>query len=160
MKMLRRIVIILLLCLMGVSAWQLYSMWAEYNRGEKTYDALEEYIKVPEDSDGKKSGEAPFPEVDFAELQKINPDVVGWIYGADTHINYPVVQGKDNNYYLHRMFTGEDNRAGSIFLDSTNNKDFSDVHSILYGHHMKNGAMFHDLMEYKNQEYYDKHPSL
>ena len=68
------------------------------------------------------------------------------------------MQGRDNQYYLKHLFSGEWNGSGCIFLDSRNRLDFSDRHSIIYGHHMKNGTMFSGLTEYKKQEYYNKHP--
>ncbi len=99
------------------------------------------------------------PQVDFAALQSINPDMVGWIIIEGTNINYPVVQGADNQYYLRHLFTGEYNVSGCIFLDSRNASGFTDWHSILYGHHMGNGTMFNDLTDYKEQSFFDSHPS-
>lgn len=140
-------------------------------RGADSYTDLEEYVKVPEapkddteempvPSESGETGSARWwPEVDFKALLEINPDLVGWIYIEGTGINYPVVQGADNQYYLKHLFTGEWNSSGCIFLDARNNIDLSDRNSILYGHHMKDGSMFHGLMEYKSQEYYDEHPT-
>ena len=68
------------------------------------------------------------------------------------------MQGKDNRYYLKHLFSSEWNGSGCIFLDSRNRSDFSDRHSIIYGHHMKNGSMFSGLTEYKKQEFYNEHP--
>ncbi|MCI9141619.1 MAG: class B sortase [Lachnospiraceae bacterium] len=100
------------------------------------------------------------PEVDFESLRGMNSQTVGWIYGEDTKINYPVVQAKDNAYYLDHMFDGQKNANGCIFLDCGNQMDFSDSHSIIYGHHMKSGAMFAGLSQYKNQAYYEAHPRM
>lgn len=100
-----------------------------------------------------------WPEVDFELLSSINPDVVGWIYVEGTNINYPVVQAEDNKTYLRRMFDGKYNNAGCIFLDYRCEGDFSDQHSIIYGHHMGNGSMFADLVKYKKQSFYDEHPT-
>ena len=98
------------------------------------------------------------PQVDFAALRSKNSDVIGWIYGPGTVINYPVVKGTDNEFYLTHMFDGRENKCGSIFMDSLNEADFSNANSILHGHHMKNGTMFASLMKYESQSYYDSHP--
>lgn len=70
------------------------------------------------------------------------------------------MQGTDNSYYLKHLYTEEYNGAGSIFLDSRNSSDLSDRHTVIYGHHLKNGAMFSSLTGYKKQDYYEAHPTL
>lgn len=156
----------------ALGAWQIYQQLHEYSEGADSYTDLEEYVKVPEAPDddmeeipvSSESGETEsarwWPEVDFEALREINPDLVGWIYIEGTEISYPVVQGADNQFYLKHLFTGEWNSSGGIFLDARNSADLSDRNSILYGHHMKDGSMFHSLMEYKSQEYYDEHPTV
>lgn len=110
----------------------------------------------PEETQGEY---APIT-VDFEALGKDYPDIIAWLYCEDTQINYPVVQSEDNDYYLHRLPDGQENAAGTIFMDYRNCADFSDFNSILYGHHMKNGSMFGSLVGYKIQSYYDEHPFL
>lgn len=149
-----------------IGAIQLYKQHQEYSEGKDSYTDLDDYVELPEEpkdpspssTDETEYGGREWPTVDFVSLQEINSDIVGWIYIEGTEINYPVVQGKDNQYYLKHLFSGEWNSAGCIFLDSRNTADFSDRHSIIYGHHMKNGTMFSGLTEYKKQEYYDAHP--
>ncbi|MBQ2317445.1 MAG: class B sortase, partial [Lachnospiraceae bacterium] len=76
--------------------------------------------------------------VDFAGLKQTNSDVIGWLYldGSDV-ISYPILQGEDDNEYLHKDLLGQELKAGSIFLESGNASDFSDYHTIIYGHNMR-----------------------
>ena len=91
------------------------------------------------------------------ELQKINPDVCAWLTVDGTKIDYPVVQGETNLEYINQDIYGEFALSGSIFLDSRNDRKFIDSYSLLYGHHMDNGAMFGDVMNYKEKEYFESH---
>ena len=97
-------------------------------------------------------------EVDFDALLEKNPHVVGWLYCEGTNINYPVVQGADNEQYLRRLLDGTYNRAGTIFLDSRNAADFSQWNSIVYGHNMKDDTMFALLPSYADPAFYEAHP--
>lgn len=97
--------------------------------------------------------------IDFESLQAINTDVIGWLeVEAVDIINYPIAQGEDNDFYLHRTFRKQDNFAGTIFLDCLNSKNFSNRNNILYGHNMKNGSMFGQLKKFCEQETFDKSP--
>ena len=68
-----------------------------------------------------------WPEVDFVVLRETNPDIVAWIYIERTKINYPIVQGEDNRYYLKHLFSGEWNGSGCIFLDFRNDASFAEM---------------------------------
>lgn len=98
--------------------------------------------------------------VDFDALQAINPQVVAWISSDNGAIHYPVVQGTDNDYYLNHMVDGTVNRSGSIFMDFRNASDLTDRNTFIYGHNMRNGAMFATLERYAQPGYYEQHPEL
>lgn len=98
--------------------------------------------------------------VDFDQLRKDNEDIVGWIYVPDTKINYPVVLGNDNDFYLHRALDKQYSYGGTIFLDAGCRADWTGKNNILYGHNMNDGSMFAGLMKYKSQEYCDKNPFM
>ena len=83
--------------------------------------------------------------IDFDALRDLNPDTVGWIVVPGTGISYPIVQGRDNERYLWHTFSGARNNSGAIFLDYRNAADFSDLHTIVYGHNMRDGSMFAPL---------------
>lgn len=102
--------------------------------------------------------ELAWPEVDFTALAAVNPDVTAWLYGPDTGISYPVVQGTDNDYYLDHLLDGTANSAGCLFVDTSCRPDFSGRNTVIYGHRMKNGTMFAALGNYQEQVYYDAHP--
>jgi len=148
------------------SAWQLYIIYSEYAAAEKQYSQLEQYVYTDTASPPPSSSQSvpeentsPWPQVDFAALRQINPDIVGWLYIEGTQINYPVVQGENNDYYLNHQFDRSYNSAGCLFLDAANSPLLSDRNSIIYGHHMKNKSMFHSLTKYKQQAFFDAHPT-
>ena len=84
---------------------------------------------------------------DTEMLRELSDDAVAWLTVDDTRIDYPVMQGKTNDDYLNKDPYGEFSLSGSIFLDSRNDKTFSDPYSLIYGHHMEYGAMFGSLDE-------------
>ena len=90
-------------------------------------------------------------------LQELSDDAVAWLTIDNTSIDYPVMQGRNNDEYINKDPFGEFSLSGSIFLDSRNRADFSDPYSILYGHHMEHGAMFGSLDDFIKQEYFDQH---
>jgi len=88
------------------------------------------------------------------------PDAIGWIYQPDTYIDYGIVEGKDNDYYLHRFYDGSYSAGGSLFADCNGARDFSDENTIIYGHHMNDGTKFASIMGYREAGYYEKHPVM
>ncbi len=102
--------------------------------------------------------EAPYVSpIDFASLLEINPDTIGWIHVPDTKIDYPIVQSPDNQYYLHKDFEGNDSVYGAIYLDADSKSDFGGWNNPIYGHHMKDGSMFKDVVKFKDQGFFENH---
>lgn len=94
-------------------------------------------------------------------LHEENPDVVGWIQIEGTKIDYPVMQTPDDpNYYLHRGFDGKYSAYGMIYLDAGCALDTVCPNYLIYGHHMKNGAMFAQLENYASREFREEHPEI
>lgn len=98
--------------------------------------------------------------IDFEALKAVNDEIIGWIYIPNTSIDYPVLQGSDNDYYISHNARKEENRAGAIFTDYRNNADFSDRNTIIYGHRMNNGAMFADLHLFEEEDFYRENPNI
>lgn len=93
--------------------------------------------------------------VDFEALQSINPDIYAWLEVDGTNISYPIVQGADNSFYLNHNSDRNYSANGAIFSEDYNALDFSDPVTVLYGHHMKSGAMFGNLQkDFSNGEFF------
>lgn len=97
--------------------------------------------------------------VDFEALLKLNSDCVAWIRIPNTNISFPIVQAKDNDYYLTHNIKKEKNSAGWIFADFRNNYENLDQNTIVYGHNRRNGSMFSNLKLYLDKDYcsHDEH---
>ncbi|MCR5230492.1 MAG: class B sortase [Solobacterium sp.] len=128
----------------------------EYESGGSVYAGLAETAHSETDSPGVQDSAG----IDFAGLAEINPDIIGWITMPDTVIDYPVVQGRDNDYYLDHLFDKTENRSGCVFVNSENSPDFSDKNTVMYAHHMRNGTMFADLEKYRDQAWADGHAAI
>ncbi len=98
--------------------------------------------------------------IDWPGIDSENLNIIAWIDIPGTAISYPVVQAEDNEYYLHHTVNQEYSDYGSIFLNCTNRKDFSDSHNILYGHNMNDGTMFADLNRYQDSDFYENAPYI
>lgn len=114
---------------------------------------LQEGEPLPEEA-------AALADIRLEALREVNEDVIGWIEIPGTEISYPLLKGEDNQYYLSHDWQKEDNRAGSIFLESQCSPDLTGFHTIVYGHRMRNGTMFGGLKHYKDPEYWQEHPSV
>ena len=97
-----------------------------------------------------RSAVVPPLKIDFSTLKAVNDDVIGWLYveALGDIINYPMVKGDDNEYYLHNTYWHTYNFSGTIFIDYQNSRDFSDPNTLIYGHNMKNGSMFGSLSSF------------
>lgn len=144
-RLLTAILVIFLLGILFYAGLSLWDTWRIYDQAKVDESLLQYKPEVTEDDQS------------FAELQAINPDVRAWITIEDTHIDSPVVQGKDNVTYVNTDVYGEFSLSGSIFLDSRNAGDFSDPYSLLYGHHMDGEVMFGELAYFTQSSYFQAH---
>ena len=154
-----------------VSSVMLIRTYNEYRVASIEYEDLNKYTMDITEDEAPKDVEAlvveedvkvlarnynrnDFPDfsVDFEGLYKENNDYIGWLYVGSCEISYPVVQGDDNDYYLHNTFEKEANFAGCIFIDFQDEPDFSRFNTFVYGHAMKNGTMFGSLKKLRKDE--------
>ncbi len=140
--------VVLLLCVAGIYA--AYALWDNSKIYYAATNVQADMLKLkPTVSEG--DGQAS-----FEELLAINPDVCAWVSLDNTKIDYPVLHGDSNLTYINKDVYGEFSLSGSIFLDTRNNRDFSDNYSLLYGHHMEKSAMFGDLDLYEDKTFFEQ----
>lgn len=128
-----------------------YALWDNQQVYETAKNVQDDLLRLkPLDNGGNL---AP----GFEELRGVNPDICAWLTVEDTGIDYPVVQGSNNLAYLNKDIYGELSMAGSIYLDSRNNRDFTDRYNLIYGHHMDQHRMFGDVELFKEEEFFRTH---
>lgn len=143
-----KIIMLILIGIIIFSGAKLGKIFYEYYKGSKAYDSLSKLADITDIE----------VKIDWKDLEKENEDIVAWLYSKDTVINYPVVQGSDNSYYLNRLFNGEWNFKGTLFVDYRDEAPFENFNTIIYGHRMKDGSMFKSLGEYRDTAgYYKEH---
>lgn len=97
----------------------------------------------------------------YVDLYNANNDIIGWIKIKGTMVDYPVMQTQnDPEYYIHRGFDKEYSNAGTPFMDAYSDIFVPTSNFVIYGHNMKNGTMFHDLLKYESKEFYEKHKTF
>ncbi len=139
--------VIVLLFLSLACLYAVYALWDNHRIHAAAKNVQADLMKMkPGINDGAS----------FEELLAINPDVCAWVTLEGTEIDHPVVQGETNLTYINKDVYGEFALAGSIFLDSRNDRTFHDSYSLLYGHHMENSGMFGDLELYKKKSFFNK----
>lgn len=100
----------------------------------------------------QEKDELLYPEIDWEALQQKNGDIYAWISIPELSIDYPILQGSKDDFYLNHDENGSKDLCGSIYSNACTRKDFSDVNTILYGHNMKNGSMFGNLSDAADTE--------
>lgn len=154
-NVIRKIILVVCVCVFLYSAFQLGKIFYDYHQIEKQTEeivaaSVKEETDTPEDR-----------VIDFEYLKNINSDVIGWLYIPNTNIDEPILKGKDNDEYLYHDIYKKYNKAGSIFIDEINKGDFTDDNTIIYGHNMKNGSRFHNLRYFINKDnYFEDHPNV
>ena len=114
-------------------------------------------IEIDEKKVTKESSEKM---LQVRSLKQENQDVVGFLEIENTNISYPVVQGKDNEFYMTHNYKKEKSKNGAIFLDKNYDWNIESNNLLIYGHNLNNGTMFQELLKYEDEEYYKKHPVI
>jgi sortase B len=147
-RLLNAVIAVLLIVALLYGGFGLWDTWNIYNKAGLDSDLL----KYKPTATGE---DAPNPSL--SDLQKINPDVCAWLTVDDTNIDYPVVQGKTNLEYVNQAVDKSFSLSGSLFLDCSNSRDFSDRFSLIYGHHMDADKMFGEVPYFMESDYFESH---
>lgn len=164
----RKIINIILVAIIIVCLSIIGYKYYNYNKDDKLNSEIQDLQPVineasdlDNNSSGENDGQDQSKDGDYVnsaneeELKSINSDYKMWIQIENTNINYPVVQGSDNDYYLKHNFRKESNISGTVFVESANDID-NDKNIILYGHNMRNGTMFNNITNYKEESFFNE----
>ena len=164
-----RLAAAIVLCLLFAGTTAILVARFEKLRGEQTvFEKLageveevrtREYSFTDHETRLKSTAEAKqiLPEYDF--LYQENNDFAGWVKIEDTRINYPVMSTPEEpEFYLHRDFYRQESYSGTPFIG----QDYQAENLILmlFGHHMRSGTMFSDLMKYRDNSFWDNHRTI
>lgn len=163
-KLINIILVAIIIVCLSIIGYKYYN----YNKDDKLNSEIQDLqpvINEASDLDnnfsGENDGQDQSKDGDYVnsaneeELKSINSDYKMWIQIENTNINYPVVQGSDNDYYLKHNFRKESNISGTVFVESANDID-NDKNIILYGHNMRNGTMFNNITNYKEESFFNE----
>ena len=134
------------------------------HKEKQEYDSLANYMQDNENTEEQEEEEKPQEKTEkmlkLEELHNENEDIVAWIEIPNTNVNYPILQGKDNSYYLNHNYKKQYSASGSIFLDKDVDMELPSSNFLMYGHRNKRGTMFEDLYKYKEESFYNEHKTI
>ena len=109
-KIINKILIYIMLAIFILSLYNLYKIFNEYKKNKDTYKKISDMVE--------NNNEIPIGNEEYEKLKGINEDYLFWLFIPNTNINYPVVKAENNEKYLYKNFKGEENKGGSLFVDS------------------------------------------
>ena len=146
------VIYIMLLSILLYSGIKIYKWYKDKTNNNKIAEQIRDTVIVEEKNEDENKEES---KVDFNKLKEQNSDAVAWIKVNNTNIEYPVVKGSNNSFYLNHSFDKSNNSAGWIFADYRNKFDNTDKNIVIYGHNMKDNSMFGSLKNILNSDWYD-----
>lgn len=151
----KKIITVILILIIFFFALQIYQKRLGYYTDSNNYEKLRTLSPLSDSAINTDSDEHEKDAENEKNLKNINQDYRFWIKVDGTNIDFPVVQGKDNDFYLHHNFNKEKSFSGSIFVDSSNDLN-NDSNIVIYGHNMRNDTMFAQMKHFKNENFFDK----
>lgn len=156
-KVLRTVILIIAIVALLVSSAIIFLHYYESKRNKEKAKELADIVSVNEDNNAV-GADGIFEK--YRNLVAENSDFVGWIRVPGTSIDHPVVQARDNAFYLHKGLDKKYDIRGTVFMDYRDHVDELCKNTILYGHNNLDGTMFSDLEKYKDLEFYKQNPVI
>ena len=152
----KKIANVILIAILAFSSFQVASKLVDYKKSEKLYSDIQNIVTSTETNNVEESEDNTST---YEKLKEINPEYKFWVEVENTNINYPVVQGNDNSYYLKKDFNKKNSSAGTIFMDALNNFEV-DNNTVLYGHNMNNKTMFNNITLFKKKDFFNQNNKI
>lgn len=165
------LMVVCLLVAVGCGGYLAYYYYNS-NKSENAFEDLRGKIVEEEYKDGQDEEKGPqmvmvdgvMVQKKFEQLYRDNHDFIGWVTIADTRVDYPVMHTPNDTergeYYIHRDYDKQYSAAGLPFVDGNCLIEPPTDNVILYGHNMNAGTMFHDILEYQNEDFYNGHKTF
>ena len=147
------ILYIILLSILIYSGIKIFKWYKDKTNNNKMVEQIKSTVIVEEKNEDENNKEEY--TVDFSKLKKQNNEAIAWLKVNNTNIEYPVVKGTNNSFYLNHSFDKSNNSAGWIFADYRNKFDNTDKNIVIYGHNMRDGSMFGSMLNILNSKWYE-----
>lgn len=151
----KKIITVILIIIVFFCALQIYQKRLGYYTDSNNYENLKSLSPLSDSAINTDLDKHKKDTENEKNLKDMNSDYKFWIKVDGTNIDFPVVQEKDNDFYLHHNFNKEKSFSGSIFVDSSNDLN-NDSNIVIYGHNMRNDTMFAQMKHFKNENFFDE----
>ena len=146
------ILYIILLSILIYSGIKIFKWYKDKTNNNKIAEQIKSTVIVEEKNEDENKDEYT---VDFNKLKEQNNETIAWLKVNNTNVEYPVVKGTNNSFYLNHSFDKSSNSAGWIFADYKNKFDNTDKNIVIYGHNMRDGSMFGSMLNILNSKWYE-----
>ena len=146
------ILYIILLSILIYSGIKILKWYKDKTNNKKMIEQIKSMVIVEKEDENEKKEEYT---VDFNKLKEQNNETIAWLKINNTNVEYPVVKGTNNSFYLNHSFDKSKNSAGWIFADYKNKFDNTDKNIVIYGHNMRDGSMFGSMLNILDAKWYE-----
>ena len=146
------VIYIMLLSILLYSGIKIYKWYKDKTNNNKIAEQIKDTVIIEEKNEDENKKEY---KIDFNKLKDQNNETIAWLKINNTNVEYPVVKGTNNSFYLNHSFDKSKNSAGWIFADYKNKFDNTDKNIVIYGHNMRDGSMFGSMLNILDAKWYE-----